>query len=310
MPDRPLLRLLARLGEVREHEPLARHTTFGVGGPADVYARIASREGLSQAVRAVRDAGEACFVLGSGSNVVVSDDGLRGVVIENRTRATDEPELNDGGVRLAAESGAPLAKLARDLCRRGLAGLEWAAGIPGTVGGAVVYNAGAYGGCLADTLDAVEVVEQDHVPRVLAAGELGLSYRGSGFTRGLLQDRVVTRAWFLLQPADPGTLLAQVARFDDRRRATQPHGRSAGSMFKNPPGKPAWWYIDQVGLRGCRIGGAQVSELHANFFVNAGGATAAEVHRLTRLAQGRVHEQFNVDLETEVRFVGRGWPDG
>jgi UDP-N-acetylmuramate dehydrogenase len=299
---------LTPLGNVRRGEPLARHTTFGVGGPADLYLKLTSVAGLAAAATAARRNRVPLLVLGSGSNVLVGDDGVRGLVIENDAGAVAEPErLPDGRERIACESGASFAATARRLCRAGYWGLEWAVGIPGTLGGAVVYNAGAYGGCLADVLISIEIVEPGGARRILPAAELGLEYRGSVFTRGLLRDRVILGVEFALRTGDPQHILAHIAQLDEKRRATQPRGRNAGSIFKNPPEHPAWWLIDQVGLRGERIGDAEISAKHANFFSNVGHASAHDVKTLMDRASERVRERFGIELHAEVALVGEGF---
>lgn len=310
--DREKLELLAAelapLGELRRDEPLSRHTTFGVGGPADLYIKVASAGGLAAAATAARRRALPLLVLGSGSNVLVGDRGVRGLVVENDAGTIVGPEpLPDGRERVAGESGASFAATARRLCRAGYWGLEWAVGIPGTLGGAVVYNAGAYGGCLADVLISIEVLEPGGGRRVLPAAALGLEYRGSVFTRGLLRDRVILSVEFALRKGDPGEILAHIARLDEKRRATQPRGRNAGSIFKNPPEHPAWWLIDQVGLRGERVGDAEVSAKHANFFSNVGRASARDVKTLMDRAGERVRERFGIELHAEVALVGEGF---
>lgn len=296
---------LEQIATVRVCEPLARHTTFGIGGPADLFVRVESAAQLKAAFMAVRRRGLPVLVLGSGSNVLVGDRGVRGVVIENNARAVEGPALIDGGrARVTAESGASFAATARRLCRAGYAGLEWAVGIPGTAGGAVVYNAGAYGGCLADVLVSVAVVAADGQQRELVAADLRLEYRGSVFTRGLLQDMVVLTVTFDVVPDDAAAVMTRVAALDVKRLAAQPRGRNAGSIFKNPPGQAAWTLIDQAGLRGHRIGDAQISEKHTNFFSNTDAASAAEVKALIDLAEQRVREQCGVTLHREVQLVG------
>jgi UDP-N-acetylmuramate dehydrogenase len=297
--------VLAAIAPVREHEPLARHTTFGIGGPADLFMTAHSARQLADAFVTARRHDLPVFVLGSGSNILVGDRGIRGLVIESRARAVTGPTpLPDGRACVVAESGVPFAALARRLCRAGYAGLEWAVGIPGTLGGAVVYNAGAYGGDLANVLVSARVVDATGRERELSAAELGLEYRGSAFTRGLLRDQVVLTVTLAVTPGDRDALLHRVAELDARRLATQPRGRNAGSIFKNPPQAAAWWLIDQVGLRGHRIGDAEISAKHANFFCNAGQATAADMKRLIELAEQRVRERFGIELEREVHLVG------
>lgn len=291
---------LEGLGDLRRDEPMARHTTFGIGGPADLYLTVRDTASLERAAAAARDAGVDAFVLGSGSNIVVADAGIRGLVIDNRARG--EMQDDDGG-SWRVESGASLAAFARRMGRAGRAGLTWAVGIPGTLGGAVVYNAGAYGGCLADVLTAVRVADADG-ERWAPSADLGLVYRGSAFTRGGAAGAVVLEVELRLVKEDPAELVAQAAAHDRKRLAAQPRGRNAGSMFKNPPESPAWKLIDAVGLRGAQRGDAAISELHCNFFVNSGQARADEVAWLVEEAERRVAEQFGVRLEREVSFVG------
>ena len=319
MVGRELVAGLAALGPVREEEPLARHTTFGIGGPADVYFIADSPEALGRAVALCHRHQTPLFVLGSGSNILVGDQGIRGVTIENRATQVDGPQPDDDGSAELAEvggptgvclfqagSGASFAALARSTARQGWAGLEWAAGIPGTVGGAVVYNAGAYGGCLADVLVDVHVANGAGEQRVPAA-DLGLTYRGSAFTRGLLEGKAVLSATFRLLRDDAARLAERVSELDRRRLAAQPRGRNAGSVFKNTPEHPAWWLIDEVELRGYRIGDAAISSKHANFIVNAGRARAADVKALIELARERVMARFGLELELEVALVGEGF---
>ena len=303
-----LVAALEKIAAVRLSEPLSRHTTFGVGGPADVYVVAENADQLAAIVIACREHQTPVFVLGSGSNIVVGDKGIRGVVIDNRAKAITGPVADESGaLRFRAESGASFAGVARTLARRGYAGLEWASGIPGTLGGAVVYNAGAYGGCLADVLRSVRIVNGTGAAKELPADELGFVYRGSAFTGGQFRDRVVLAAEFVAWPGDAGALMQRVQELDGKRLAAQPRGRNAGSIFKNPPGHPAWKLIDDVGLRGHRIGDAQISDKHCNFFINAGHARAADVKALIDLARERVRERFGIELELEVGLVGEGF---
>ena len=220
-------------------------------------------------------------------------------MLDNRCRA----EQTAGAV-IRVESGASFAAFARRMCRIGLEGLSWAVGIPGTIGGAVVYNAGAYGGCLADVLRRVRLQLPGDGDQWVEAGDLGLVYRGSAFTRGQIGGKAVLEAELELQPGDARELLARAAAYDEKRLTAQPRGRNAGSTFKNPPDSPAWKLIEAVGLRGARRGDAAISEKHCNFFVNDGNAAAADVAWLIAEAQRRVNEQFGVSLEREVEFVG------
>lgn len=303
-----LIAALAEVPDVRTNEPLSRHTTFGVGGPADVYVVARDADELERIVLVCRRYGSPVFVLGSGSNILVGDGGIRGVVIENRARAIHGPETDEnGGLRFIVESGASFAGVARTLSRRGYAGLEWASGIPGSLGGAVVYNAGAYGGCLGDVLRSISVVNGTGPKKELPANELELVYRGSAFTRGRSGERVVLAAELMLWTGDADELMQRVQELDVRRLAAQPRGRNAGSIFKNPSERPAWRLIEDVGLRGHRIGDAQISDKHCNFFLNVGGARAADVKTLIDLARERVRERFGIGLELEVGLVGEGF---
>ena len=303
-----LIEALQAITPVRLDEPLSRHTTFGIGGPADAYVVAGDAKQLAHIVLACREHDAPCFVLGSGSNILVGDGGIRGVVIENRARALTGPEPDGrGGLIFRAESGASFAGVARSLARKGIAGLEWASGIPGTLGGAVVYNAGAYGGCLADVLRSISIVNGTGATKELPAEGLELVYRGSVFTRGQFRDRVVLSAEFALWPGETEALMQRVQELDVRRLAAQPRGRNAGSIFKNAPQHPAWRIIDQVGLRGHRIGDAQISDKHCNFFLNVGQARAADVKALIDLVRERARAQFAVELELEVGLVGEGF---
>lgn len=292
---------LEPFGDVKQGEPLSRHTTFGVGGPADVFVTVRNADALGGAAVAARDEGADCFVLGSGSNILVADAGIRGVVIDNRARGE---AAGEDGLTYRVESGASFAAFARKMCRQGLDGLVWAVGIPGTLGGAVVYNAGAYGGCLADVLTRVRLQDDEGRAEWFDAEDLGLVYRGSVFTRGQFTGKTVLEAEVRLTPGEPKELLARAASYDERRLTAQPRGRNAGSMFKNPPESPAWKLIEAVGLRGEQRGDAAISDKHCNFFVNYGNAKAADVAWLVNEAERRVEEQFGIRLQREVAFVG------
>ena len=316
------LRDLEQTAPVRLDEPLGRYTTFGAGGPADAFVVATSARQVAEVVRLCRREGVPFFVLGSGSNIVIGDRGIRGVTIANAAQGLAGPETAGGGrFRVRADAGCSFAAVARRFAFAGYAGLEWACGIPGTLGGAVVYNAGAYGGCLADVLERAVVASEDGDVELLAS-DLHLVYRGSDFTRGLMAGKAVVSVEFSLREADPAELRGRVREFDRQRLAAQPRGRNAGSFFKNPstgsaweapagsglPGKPlAWQLLDAVGMRGYRVGGAQFSEKHCNFMVNLGGATAADVAALMRLAQERVRAAFGIELENEVALVGEGF---
>lgn len=297
---------LERCG-ARRREPLSRHTTLGIGGPADWYLTVTGNDQLCEAARAAREESCPIFILGSGSNILVGDRGIRGLVIEDNANKISIPPPDDAAGIVEAEAGVAFARLSRATARAGWSGLEWAAGIPGSLGGAVIYNAGAYGGCLADALEEIDAIAPDGSPERLAASELGLGYRRSDFTRGRLQGRIVTRVRVRLHRGEPAASLARIAELEARRKTSTPPGRSAGSTFRNPPAQAAWWLIDRAGLRGQRIGGAQISEKHSNYFINADAASAADLTALMRLAQRRVQEQFGLQLEAELSSCGEGF---
>jgi UDP-N-acetylmuramate dehydrogenase len=305
--DEGLVERLQAIAPTKRDEPLSRHTTFGIGGPADVFVTVRNARELRDAVVAARQAGVACFVLGAGSNILVGDLGIRGVVIDNQAAAIDGPHERDGALIVTAESGVPFATLARAMARQGYGGIEWAAGIPGTLGGATVYNAGAYDGCLADVLRSVTIADIDGRERAVPAAELELTYRNSIFTRGGFDGRVVLTLEIEVVRGEPEQLLARIAEFDRLRLDAQPRGRNSGSTFKNPLPHHAWELIDAVALRGERIGDAQFSEKHCNFIANLGKARAADVAALMREAQRRVRERYGIDLVNEVALVGEGF---
>ena len=305
--DERVLGRLSAIAPTRADEPLSRHTTFGIGGPADAFITVRSAGELAAAVRAARELGLPYFVLGAGSNILVGDAGIRGVVIDNEARGIFGPRELAGEYVLRAESGLPFATLARNLARQGFAGVEWACGIPGTLGGAVVSNAGAYDRSLSDVLRSVSILDADGEERDILAASLDLKYRESAFTRGELPDSVVLAIEITVQPGDRSALTRKIASYDQHRADAQPRGRNSGSMFKNPPGRSAWQLIDAAGLRGERRGDAQVSEKHCNFFLNLGSARAADVLALMEEARRRVRERFGIELGNEIELVGEGF---
>lgn len=323
-----MLRRFEAIAPARRDEPLSRHTTIGIGGPADVYVTPESTSQIVEVLRASHEEDLPVFMLGSGSNIVIGDRGIRGVTIESKAQSLSEPRTfrsvnNDPPAAgsnpqspasterflFRADAGCSFAAVSRQLSFAGYKGLEWACGIPGTIGGAVVYNAGAYGGCLGDVLVRIGVWDAANREQTIEAADLGLVYRGSAFTRGVMKGRAVLWAEFALWPGDASELRERIADYDARRLKAQPRGRNAGSFFKNPPEQPAWKLLEAVGMRGYRIGGAEFSEKHCNFLINAGGATAADVSALKQEAQRRVLEQFGVRLENEVTLVGEGFGD-
>lgn len=300
-----LIAELREIAEVKTGEPLSRHTTFGVGGPADVFVIARSEDELRLSYAAARRQGEEVFVFGAGSNVLVGDGGVRGVTIDNRTSHVDGPSRNGAGFKVRAASGVNFSTLARRMSQAGFGGIEWACGIPGSLGGAVVSNAGAYGSALKDVLKSIRVSDKDGEVATMTVDDLDLSYRHSVLSEGAAGDMIVLSADLHLEKGEPGELLAKIKAFDTDRKTTQPPGRNCGSVFKNPPGEHgSWWYVDQVGLRGHRIGNAQFSELHTNFILNLGGATARDVLSLIELAHERIRERFGIEMEREVALVG------
>lgn len=305
--DARLIEELRAIAPTKTDEPLGRHTTFGIGGPADAFVTVSNATELSRAVLIAREFAAPVFLLGAGSNVLVGDAGIRGVVIDNQAKAVMNEPNGERDIIVKAESGVSFAALARQMAREGYAGIEWAAGIPGTLGGAVVYNAGAYGGSLADVLISTTVLNGGNATRTLTNEELDFDYRTSAILRGELGACVVLSVEMGLRMGDAAGLTARVAELDRLRLAAQPRGRNSGSTFKNPEGDYAWRLIDAVGLRGHRIGNAKISEKHCNFIENLGGATAADVAGLIGEAQRRVKEQFGIELEREVELVGEGF---
>ena len=298
--------LRAALGDrLKAGEPLARYTSARIGGPADWLAAADSAAELAELVRGARALGLEPVILGGGSNVLVSDLGVRGLVILNRARLVTFHEATETPT-VWAEAGANLGALARQCCARGLGGLEWAATVPGTVGGAVSGNAGAHGGDMAGNLVLAEILHQDGSVRRWGPADLELAYRTSRLKRlkALGQPAVVLAAELSLTRGDPRALQATVDEFVAHRKLTQPPGASLGSMFKNPPGDYAGRLIEAAGLKGLRIGQAEISPRHANFFVNLGEARAADVFALIQRAHATVLAQSGVDLELEVELVG------
>lgn len=287
---------------VERDYPLARLTTVRTGGPADFFARPDSGERLAELLAWARAEGVEVGVVGSGSNLLVSDDGFRGLVLklDGALSATERE-----GDRLICGGGARLPQASARAAREGLSGLEFGVNIPGTVGGAVKMNANAYGGDLSRVLEWVEVATPDGTD-TRAPAELGFAYRRSN----LGPQEVVARASFALQPAEPAAVKATLAEMRSQRKAAQPSGiKTFGSTFKNPDdpaqGRSAGVLLDGAGCRGLRVGGARFSEKHANFVENIGEASTADVVALMAEGRRRVRQRFGVELEPEVQLLGR-----
>ena len=284
--------------QIRLNEPMTAHTTFRVGGPADVLYLPQNATQLKTALDAAQADGVSALVIGNGSNLLVKDGGIRGLVI---ALGEDFGRIEVEGTVLRAEAGARLSKVAQAAQVAGLSGLEFASGIPGTLGGGVAMNAGAYGGQLSDVLIDAHVL-LDGEERVLSREALEMGYRT---TLPLRRGGVVTEARFVLTPDDPEAIEGRMRELNARRRDKQPlNFPSAGSTFKRPEGYFAGALIEGAGLKGASVGGAQVSPKHAGFIVNTGGATAADILALIRHVQDTVFARDGVRLELEVRVVG------
>lgn len=297
--DRRAAAELPALEYVRE-EPMSRHTSLRIGGPARRMAFPATGEELAAARRLAADCGGRSFVLGNGTNLLVADEGLDALVLDT-TRRLSRIELLDDGVTLRAEAGTGLAALALFAAKHGLTGLEFAHGIPGSLGGAVVMNAGAYGGEMAQVVTRAAALEEDGALRVLAGEELSFGYRRSAFSGS---GAAVLWAELRLAGGEESAIRGRMEELMARRRASQPlELPSAGSVFKRPAGRFAGPLIEKNGFKGARVGGAQVSEKHAGFIVNTGGATCADVLALIERIRRTVRERDGVDLEPEVRIL-------
>lgn len=289
------------LGEERvlTGEPMDRHTTFRIGGPADYFLIPETPEEIKQILNICRDENIPYFILGNGSNLLVSDAGYRGAIIQvfrNMSGITTE------GTKIRASAGALLSAIAAEARNASLTGFEFAGGIPGTLGGAVVMNAGAYGGEMKDVLEEVTVLDGDGNIRTLKAEELELGYRTSAVKKN---GYLVLEAVISLKEGDPEAIRARMRELSEQRTSKQPlEYPSAGSTFKRPEGYFAGKLIMDCGLRGYRVGGAEVSQKHCGFVINAGGATAADVRALMQDVTEKVQEKFGVTLEPEVKFLG------
>ena len=287
---------------------LGAHTSLRVGGPADYFVLATSAQAAAEALRWAHDQGVEARVIGGGSNLLVADAGFEGLVIKAAYVAANVAERNGEPV-LVAEAGANLANQARRLAKQGLGGLEWAANVPGTVGGAVVNNAGAFGGDTASCLIATDLLDADGRLIHLEAADLGYAYRTSVLKRRELGDVAVARTEWRLQPSTPSVADGKVKTFNAQRMRTQPRILSAGSVFANPEGTYSGKLIEEAGLKGAWGGRAQISEQHANFIVNPGGATAADVYALVRHAQDVVYARTSIWLRPEIELFGRWTPD-
>lgn len=298
---RPIDILYAKLGDkVRENVSLAPYTSARIGGPADILITAESADELARIIKLLQKQEMDYLILGGGSNVLVSDKGVRGVVVLNRAKGvrfhnSDQPSVT-------VESGVVFSNLANRCAAKGFAGLEWAATVPGTIGGAVYGNAGAFGGDMAGNLMWAELLTENGRER-FTAEQMSYGYRTSSLKRGEL-DGIVLCAELRLQNSTKEAVSTTIEQFSAHRKTTQPPGASMGSMFKNPNGDYAGKLIEAAGLKGTRIGNAQISPLHGNFFINQDNTKAADIRALIELVMKAVKEKQGVDLELEVELIG------
>jgi len=283
---------------------LERYSALRLGGPADwLYVESESNARLAEVVQAAWQSGTPVTILGGGANCLISDSGIRGLVVINRVANVSFDEST-----VLADAGHGLTVLAHRCATRGLAGLEWAASVPGTVGGAVVNNAGAHDGDMADSVVEVSVIDAEHGALTLSGDQLAYGYRTSSLKARPDRRFLVLDARLALNADDPASIRARMADYVTYRRRTQPPGASLGSIFRNPPGDYAGRLIEACGLKGLTIGGAQVSTIHANFFINTGGAKAADYRALIERVRQQVASVTGVDLIPEVEFIGQWDP--
>jgi UDP-N-acetylmuramate dehydrogenase len=285
---------------------LNRYTSARVGGPAEMFLTVTNAAMLEKAVELAYSQQIPYFILGGGSNILVSDEGVRGLVMMNRAKNVSFRHTG-AHVICTVESGANLSSLARQCIGKGLGGLEWAVSVPGTVGGAVVGNSGAHGGDMAGTLRAATVWEPGRGVRIYNTHEMEYAYRSSILKQEHgrhISRRVVLSAELVLTPETTEVLMARADGFTAHRKQTQPGGATVGSMFKNPENYYAGYLIEAAGLKGFRVGGAHISEKHANFFVNDEEATAENIRSLIAEAWNSVREKFDVEMDLEVELIG------
>jgi UDP-N-acetylmuramate dehydrogenase len=289
----------ANIGVIKQGEPLANHTTMKIGGPAELFVEPKNIESVKKMMGIVKQADAPWRVIGRGSNLLVKDKGVKGVVIKLE-KGTDH--LNVDGETVRVGGGYSLIKLVTLLSRQGLSGLEFAGGIPGSVGGAVYMNAGAHGSDMSKILKRAYILFHDGEIKWLTNEELQFSYRTSILQK---QQAVVLEAELELEKGDRDTIVAEMQKNKDYRRDTQPWNYPCcGSVFRNPLPNHAGALIEKAGLKGYQMGGAQISEMHANFIVNTGNATAKNVLDLIEFIKSTILEKYNVPLETEVEIIG------
>ncbi|MGB7767515.1 MAG: UDP-N-acetylmuramate dehydrogenase [Verrucomicrobiia bacterium] len=283
---------------IRRDEPLAKHTTLRVGGPADVYVEPVSEEELAAIVKLGGARGVPLFVMGRGSNLLVRDGGFRGVIVCLAHATFSRIEIS--GERLRCGAGAKLKNVAVEARRNGLSGVEFLEGIPGSVGGALRMNAGAMGGQTFDVVESVRLMDFDGNVRELMPKDMAVEYRACGTLKAHIALGVV----FKCKPAPREEIEARMKAFSEKRWESQPAASSAGCMFKNPENIPAGKLVDELGLKGTRVGGAMVSAEHGNFIVNDGAATARDVLELIEIVKAKAKAERGIDLQTEVEIIG------
>ena len=293
-----LAQRVSRATVIRSDEPLAKHTTLRVGGPADVYVEPASEQDLAAVLACCHERGWQFFVLGRGSNLLVRDGGFRGVVISLAQPQFSRIEVT--GERLNCGAGAKLKAIAVEAKRNGLAGLEFLEGIPGSLGGALRMNAGAMGSSVFDVIETVGLMGFDGVPHERKVRDMTVAYRGCP----TLKEHIALSAILRGKPGSREEIEQRMNAYSRKRWRSQPVAPSAGCIFKNPTSVPAGRLIDELGLKGTRVGGAVVSAEHGNFIVNDGTGTARDVLELIEIIRQRVRVERNIDLETEVEIIG------
>jgi|TARA_B110000263_G_scaffold241663_1_gene246164 UDP-N-acetylmuramate dehydrogenase len=285
-------------GTFLKEEAMMKHTSYGIGGPAQAYIIPKDENDLSQILKFANQYKISTYFVGSGSNLLVSDKGINGIVI-TLGKAINDFRIN--GAEIYAESGVMLGKVVKECIKNNLSGLESLIGVPGTLGGALVMNAGAFGGEISNYLKKVTVMTMEGNKKNYKPGEIEFSYRHSTFS----SEEIVISANFELIQSDAKTVAEKKSLASGGRKATQPlKFRSAGSVFKNPDEGAAGYFIDQAGLKGTKAGDAEISNHHANFFVNHGEAKASDIVKLIRLARKTVKKKFGVMLELEVKTLG------
>lgn len=286
------------LGEILENEPMYKHTTFKVGGPARFFVRIKDIDALKRGIQYCQSHQIKHMVIGKGSDLLFSDKEYEGVIFS----LTGLNKVHINGLQIRAEAGVNMVYLAYEAAKTGLSGFEFMGGIPGTIGGGIYMNAGAYKYCMADVFTSALVLDSEGQIKTLTKEEMCFDYRKSVLQKH--KDWILVEATFTMSPRDPKDILAVLDKRKEKRMATQPWNfASAGSIFRNPDKQAAWQYIDECGLRGYEIGGAQVSPKHSNFIVNNGYASARDILDLILLVEKTVFDRFKVELKKEVILV-------